>query len=141
MAEKYRVTCSIVEKNIYVSAEYYLNMTENLSSGNPREFPSDDEIPENPLKADDIDPFNIDDENVEDIDEFTAAEWKSQSTSDERILTIIKRTRKPKTASEIADTALVSDSDARKILNELAEEGIIRIYETDCTKLYCRDSY
>ncbi len=114
-------------------------MTSDPSPDGPAEFPSEEEIPDEPMTVDDIDPFNIDDDDFEDIDDFAAAEWKNQSTADERIRTVINRTTTPKSASEIADTALVSETKARTTLNKLAEEGIVRSRQTDSGKLYSRD--
>jgi hypothetical protein len=88
----------------------------------PDEFPSDDEIPEDPLTAGDIDPFAVDDDEFETIDEFAAAEWRHQSTAEERIRTILNSPTPPKSASDIADIALVSETKARTTLQKLAEE-------------------
>ena len=114
-------------------------MTGDPSPDGPDEFPSEEEIPDEPVTVDDIDPFSVDDDHVEDIDDFAAAEWKNQSTADERIRTVINRTTTPNSASDIADTALVSETKARSTLNKLAEEGIVRSHQTDSGKLYSRD--
>ena len=114
-------------------------MTGDPSPDGPDEFPSAEEIPDEPVTVDDIDPFSVDDDDFEDIDDFAAAEWKTQSTADERIRTVINRTTTPKSASDIADTALVSETKARTTLNKLAEEGIVRSHQTDSGKLYSRD--
>jgi hypothetical protein len=113
-------------------------MTGDPSPDGPDEFPSEEEIPDEPVTVDDIDPFSVDD-NFEDIDDFAAAEWKNQSTADERIRMVINRTTTPKLASDISDTALVSETKARTTLNKLAEEGIVRGHQTDSGKLYSRD--
>jgi hypothetical protein len=114
-------------------------MTGDPFPDGPDEFPSEEEIPDEPVTVDDIDPFSVDDDDVEDIDDFAAAEWKHQSTADERIRTVINTTTTPKSASDIADTALVSETKARTTLNKLAEEGIVRSHQTDSGKLYSRD--
>jgi hypothetical protein len=114
-------------------------MTDNPSPDGPDEFPSEEELPDEPVTVDDIDPFSVDDDDFEDIDDFAAAEWKNQSTADERIRTVINRTTIPKSAGDIADTALVSETKARTTLNKLAEEGIVRSHQTDSGKLYERD--
>ncbi|MFQ3319506.1 MAG: hypothetical protein ACI8UR_001903 [Natronomonas sp.] len=105
----------------------------------PDEFPTEEELPDEPLTVDDIDPFDVDDDDFEDIDDFAAAEWKADTTADERIRTVINRTTTPKSAGDIADTALVSETKARTTLNKLAEEGIVRSHQTDSGKLYERD--
>ncbi|QLH85018.1 ArsR family transcriptional regulator [Halosimplex pelagicum] len=88
---------------------------------------------------DDIDPFTVDDNDFEDIDDFAAAEWRNETTANERIRTVIKRTTTPKSAGDLADTALVSETKARSTLNKLAEDDIVRSQQTDSGKLYSRD--
>jgi len=114
-------------------------MTDDLSPDGPDEFPSGGEIPDEPVTVDDIDPFSVDDDEFENIDDFAAAEWKQETTADERIRTVINRTTNPKSAGDIADTALVSETKARTTLNKLAQEGIVRSHQTDSGKLYERD--
>ena len=114
-------------------------MTGDPSPDGPDEFPSKEEIPDEPVTVDDIDPFSVDDDDFEDIDDFAAAEWENQSTADERIRTVINRTTTPKLASDISDAAFVSETKARTTLNKLAEEGIVRSHQTDSGKLYSRD--
>jgi hypothetical protein len=112
---------------------------ESPSPDGPDEFPSEEELPDEPVTVDDIDPFSVDDDDFEDIDDFTAAEWRNQSTADERIRTVINRTTTPKSAADIADTALVSETKARTTLNRLVEDGIVRSHRTNSGKLYDRD--
>ena len=114
-------------------------MTDEPSPKGPDEFPSKEEIPDEPETVDDVDPFSIDDDDFEDIDDFAAAEWKTQSTADERIRTVSNRTTTPKSAADVADAALVSETKARTTLNKLAAEGIVRSHQTDSGKLYSRD--
>ena len=114
-------------------------MTSDPSPDGPDEFPAEEELPDEPVTVDDIDPFSVDDNDYEDIDDFAAAEWKNQSTADDRIRTVINRTTTPKSAGDIADTALVSETKARTTLNKLAKEGIVRSHQTDSGKLYSRD--
>ncbi|WP_235907962.1 winged helix-turn-helix domain-containing protein [Halosegnis longus] len=109
------------------------------SSDGPDEFPTEEELSEDPVTVDDIDPFNTADDDFESIDDFAAAEWKSETTTDERIRTVIDRTTTPKSASDIAETALVSETKARTTLNKLADEGIVKTQQTDSGKLYTRD--
>ncbi|MDZ7746853.1 MAG: winged helix-turn-helix domain-containing protein [Halobacteriales archaeon] len=109
------------------------------SPDGPDEFPTEEELPDEPVTVDDIDPFTVDDDGFEDIDEFAAAEWKNETTTDERIRTVINRTTSLKSAGDIAEIALVSETKARATLNKLAEEGIVRRQQTDAGKLYARD--
>ena len=109
------------------------------SPDGPDEFPTEEELPDEPVTVDDIDPFTVDDDDYEDVDDFAAAEWEHETTADERIRTVISRTTIPKSAGDIADTALVSETKARTTLNKLAENGIIRSHQTDAGKLYGRD--
>jgi len=95
---------------------------ESLSPDGPEEFPIEDELPDNPVTVDDIDPFTVADDDFEDINDFAAAEWKNETTANERIRTVINRTTTPKSAGDIAETALVSETKARIALNRLAEE-------------------
>ena len=104
----------------------------------PDEYPTSEELPDEPADVDAIDPFSVDDD-YDDINDFAAAEWKEQTTANERIRTVINRTTTPKPASDIADTALVSETKARTTLNKLAADGIVRAHQTDSGKLYDRD--
>ncbi|WP_348609604.1 winged helix-turn-helix domain-containing protein [Halobaculum rarum] len=114
-------------------------MTDEPTSDGPNEFPTEEELPDDPVTVDDIDPFTVDDEDFEDVDAFAAAEWKSETTANERIQTVINRTTTPKSAGDIADTALVSETKARTTLNDLVDDGIVRSHQTDSGKLYDRD--
>jgi hypothetical protein len=113
-------------------------MAGNTSPDGPKEYPSEEEIPDEPITVDDIEPFSVNDDNFEDIDDFSGTVWKNQSTPNERIRAVIKRTTDPKSVSEISDAALVSETKSRKILQKLAEEEIIRIHQTDTENLYSR---
>lgn len=103
------------------------------------EFPTEEELPDQPVTVDAITPFTVDDDTFESIDEFAIAEWKKETTTDERIRTVINRTTSPQSASDIADTARVSETKARTTLNKLAEDGIVSSHQTDSGKLYARD--
>jgi hypothetical protein len=117
-------------------------MTNNPPSPDgPDEFPTGEELPDDPVAVDDIDPFIVDDNGFEDTDDFAGAEWKAQSTADERIRTVINRMTTPKSAGEVAETALVSEIKAKATLNELAEEGILRSHQTDSGKLYSTEAF
>ena len=109
------------------------------SPDGPSDFPTEEELPDESVTVADIDPFTVDDDEFADIDDFAAAEWKTETTADERIRTVINRTTTPKSASDISDTALVSETKARTKLNKLADEGIVRSHQTGSGKLYDRD--
>jgi hypothetical protein len=85
----------------------------------PDEFPGENELPDETLTADDINPFEVDDSDFEDVNEFAAAEWTQDTTADERIRTVIERTTIPKSVSEIADNAVVSETNARNTLIDI----------------------
>jgi len=109
------------------------------SPDGPDEFPTEEELPDEPVTVDDIDPFTVDDDEFKNINDFAAAEWKNETIADQRIRTVINRTTIPKSAGNIAATALVSETKARTTLNKLAEEGLVRSHQTDSGKLYARD--
>lgn len=105
----------------------------------PDEFPDEDELPDEPLTTEDITPFEVADDDFDDVNEFASTEWKQSTTADERIRTVIKRTTTPESASEIADKAVVSETKARNTLNKLVEEGTVRSHHTDSGTVYERD--
>ena len=109
------------------------------SPDSPKEFPTEKELPDEPVTVDDIDPFTVDDDDFEDINDFAGAEWKNETTADERIRTVINRTTIPRSAGDIADTGLVSETKARATLNKLTNEGIVKSHQTESGKLYSRD--
>jgi predicted transcriptional regulator len=109
------------------------------SPDGPDEYPTEAELPDDPVTAADIDPFAVDDDDFESIDAFATAEWTHETTADERIRAVIDRTTTPKSASDIAETALVSETKARATLNKLAEDGIVSSEQTTSGKLYSRD--
>lgn len=105
----------------------------------PDEYPTGDELPDESLSPEDIDPFGVDTNEFDDITELATEEWKESTTADERIRTVIKRTVSPKSVREIADTAAVSETKARNALKSLVEEGIARAEQTDSGTAYRRD--
>lgn len=118
-------------------------MSDKQSTGpgenGPEVFPTSDELPDEPLAPADISPFSVADSDVEDIDEFATAEWKASTTADERIRAVIKRTATPKTVTEIADTAAVSESKARTALKSLSGEGVATSRNTESGVVYQRN--
>lgn len=103
------------------------------------EFPTAEELHDEPLSPGDISPFGGDAEESDDIDEVATAEWTESTTADERIRAVIKRTVRPQTATEIADAAAVSESKARTALKALAEEGVASARQGDSGTVYQRD--
>lgn len=108
-------------------------------SDGPNTYPTGDELPDEELSPDDIDPFTADTSGISDVTEFATAEWKESTTADERIRAVLRRTVSARTAREIADTAAVSETKARNTLNSLAEEGLARVEQTDSRATYQRD--
>jgi hypothetical protein len=49
----------------------------------PDEYPTEEELPDNPVTVDDVDPFIVDDEDFEDINEWAKAEWLASRTTNE----------------------------------------------------------
>lgn len=42
------------------------------------EFSTEEELPDDPVTADDIHPFSVDDDDFEDTGDFAVAEWKTR---------------------------------------------------------------
>jgi DNA-binding transcriptional ArsR family regulator len=66
-------------------------------------------------------------------------DWKSSTTALERVQQVIEHTTTPKTASEIADEALVSEPTARKHLKSLVEVGTATATEEAGATTYARN--
>lgn len=92
------------------------------------------------IGVDDIDPWDVDPAEFDDINEFVVEEWKRSTTAAERIQEILETTREPQTASQIAERARVSEPAARKHLKRLAGQTGpgIAIQEGNVTR-YMRD--
>lgn len=74
-----------------------------------------------------------------DINERAKEEWTTRTDGFERIATTLERTREPKSASEIADQALVSEKTARKHLDRLVDLGRGSAVQDGRTTRYRRD--
>lgn len=59
-----------------------------------------------------------------DINERATEAWIEETTSRERIRTVLEETTEYATAAELADRALTSEPTTRKYLEELVEDGI-----------------
>jgi len=51
------------------------------SPDGPDEFPTEEELPDEPVTMDDIDPFTVDDDDFDDINDFAVAEWKNETSA------------------------------------------------------------
>lgn len=119
--------------------QYMTDESPTPDENDPPEFPTEEELPEEPITVDDVSPFTVDTDEFEDVNDLATAEWKESTTADERLRSVIKRTTTAKKASAIADEAAVSENKARNTLNNLVEEGIVRVHETTSGKRYERD--
>lgn len=105
----------------------------------PEDFPDGDDLPADSVAVEELDPFEANPAEFDDIDTFASAEWEASTTARERVRAVIKRTATPTTASDVADVAAVSETTARNTLNGLAAEGVVRAEETASGTVYQRD--
>ncbi|MBX0297897.1 helix-turn-helix domain-containing protein [Haloarcula nitratireducens] len=73
-----------------------------------------------------------------DVNEATIEEWKADTTTFERVRSIIDVTTEPQPVSTIADRAHVSEPTVRKHLTALAETGRVKTVNTDSGTQYMR---
>lgn len=73
--------------------------------------------------VDAVDPWDIDPDAFDDINDWVVEEWKAETTTAERVQTVLETTREPQTAREIAERARVSEPAARKHLKRLSNAG------------------
>lgn len=78
-------------------------------------------------------------EEYDDVNEAAVADWKSETTTRERIKAVVKRTTEPTPASEIAERANASPPVTRDELGELAEIGLVEKIDGAQGALYKRD--
>lgn len=88
----------------------------------PDEYPAESELPDKPLTAEDIDPFTIDADDFDDINEFAAAEWQATTTAESRVRYVVSGTD-DLSVEEIAEIALASKEDVREVVAEMDEEN------------------
>lgn len=100
------------------------------------EYPTDEELPDNPVSADELNPFSVDEDNFDDINEFATAEWVEQTTDKERILTVIKRLEKPVPVTEIANKAVVPESICNSKLETMVDNGSVEIHTKNSKTVY-----
>jgi predicted ArsR family transcriptional regulator len=74
-----------------------------------------------------------------DINERAREMWREETTSRERIRSVLKETAEYATAAEIADRALTSEPTTRKYLDELVEDSIGITTQDGRTTLYKRN--
>ena len=74
-----------------------------------------------------------------DINERAKEAWVEETTSRERIRTVLEETTDFATAAEIADRALTSEPTTRKYLEELVADGIGTTTQDGRTTLYKRN--
>jgi len=75
----------------------------------------------------------------EDVNEAAVEEWKQETTTRERIRSVITRIREPTPASEIAKRARASEPVVRDALADLADIGLVETQSTGQGTLYQRN--
>lgn len=75
----------------------------------------------------------------EDVNEAAVAEWKRETTTRERIRSVVQRVRDPTPASRIADRARASEPVVRDTLADLVDLGLVETRETGQGTLYKRN--
>lgn len=78
-------------------------------------------------------------EEYDDVNEEAVRDWKEDTTTRQRIKVVIKRTRKSKPVSDIAERARASEPVVRDELDELAEIGLVEKTETGKGAIYKRN--
>lgn len=73
-----------------------------------------------------------------DVNEAAIEEWKADTTTFDRVRSVIDVTTEPQTVSTIAERAHVSEPTARKYLSALAETGRVKTVNTDSGTRYMR---
>lgn len=75
----------------------------------------------------------------DDVNEAVVEEWKQDTTTRERIRSVVQRIREPTAASDIAERARASEPVVRDTLADLAEIGLVETQETGQGTLYKRN--
>lgn len=75
----------------------------------------------------------------EDVNETVIAEWKQETTTRERVRSVVQRIQEPTLASTIADRARASEPVARDTLADLNDLGVVATLETGHGTLYKRN--
>lgn len=93
-----------------------------------------------PPSVEEIEPWEVDPDEFEDVNEWVVEEWKRSTTAAERVQEVLETTTEPQTAREIADRARVSEPAAREHLKRLARAGGPAVaVEEGTTTRYMRD--
>ena len=75
----------------------------------------------------------------EDVNEAAVTEWKQETTTRERIRSVVTRIQEPTSASAIADRARASEPVVRDTLADLTDLGLVETRETGQGRLYKRN--
>jgi len=95
---------------------------------------------EGPPSVDDIQPWEVDPDEFQDVNEWVVEEWKRSTTAAQRVQEVLETTTDPQTAREIADRARVSEPAAREHLKRLSRTGGPAVaVEEGTTTRYMRD--
>jgi DNA-binding transcriptional ArsR family regulator len=78
-------------------------------------------------------------EEYDDVNEAAVNDWKSETTTRERIKAVIRRTTDPTPASEIAEKARASQPVVRDELDELTDIGLVEKIDAAQATLYKRN--
>ena len=73
-----------------------------------------------------------------DVNDAAIEEWKADTTTFDRVRSVIDVTTEPQAVSTIAERAQVSEPTARKYLSALAETGRVKTVTTDAGTRYMR---
>lgn len=79
------------------------------------------------------------DREYDDVNEAAVSDWKSETTTRERIKAVITRTTEPTPASEIAEKARASQPVVRDELTDLTEIGLVEKIDGGQGALYKRN--
>jgi len=74
----------------------------------------------------------------DDVNQAAIEEWKQETTTRERIRSIVQRIREPTPVSTIAERAHASEPVVRDTLTDLVELGVVEALESGQTTLYKR---
>lgn len=75
----------------------------------------------------------------DDVNEAVVEEWKQDTTTRERIRSVIQRTHEPTSAAAIAERARASEPVVRDTLADLADIGLVETHESGHGTLYKRN--
>lgn len=112
---------------------------EDSGECDPPMGPDEAELPDEIPDPDELDPFEVEVDAYEDINDFVDAEWAESTTARHRVRKVILRIREPVTVTAVAEFANVSEPTARQELNQLVEAGEVRVENGQNGKVYQRD--